>query len=122
MFLGDTTREIHINSEPPGANIYIDGVLYAKTPGQILLPTAGYSTHKIVVSKRGFEPRNVYVNTQFQKVGYLNILMPPGFFVDFASDTMFKLNPKDLNQNVILVKKSQVSSIKESNKTMKVKK
>lgn len=113
-FFGDTTREVHINSEPPGANIYVNGVLYAKTPGQILLPNAGYAKHKIVLSKSGFESSNIYVTTQFQKIGYLNILMPPGYFVDFAADTMFKLNPKDLNQDVILVK--------ESSTTVKVKK
>lgn len=113
-FFGDTTRKVQINSEPPGANIYVNGVFYAKTPGQLLLPTAGYSSHKIVVSKEGFESSDVYINTKFQKIGYLNILMPPGFFIDFASDTMFTLDPKDLNQNVILVKESQLHLVKKS--------
>lgn len=118
---GNTTREVHVNSEPEGANIYVNGVLYAKTPGKLLLPNAGYSAHKIVVSKPGFESGIIYVNTKFQKSGWLNVLMPPGFFVDYASDTMFELNPKDLNQAVVLIKESQRHLIKKSVLTVKAK-
>lgn len=113
LFFGDTTREVHIDSEPHGANIYVNGVLYAKTPGKILLPNANYSAQKIIVAKPGYESGAIWVTTKFQKVGYFNILFPPAFLIDFSSGTIFKLNPNDLNQNIIL-KESQTVLRKKS--------
>ena len=112
MFFGNTNREVHIDSEPHGAYVYVNGVFYAKTPAKILLANAGYSAHKIVVTKPGFESQDVVVTTKFQKVGYLNLLFPIGFLIDSASDTMFELNPLEINQFVYL-KESHVVAIKQ---------
>ena len=107
MFFGDTNREVHIDSEPHGANIYVNGIFYAKTPGKILLAKAPYAAQRVVVAKSGYESGVVWVTSKFQKVGYWNFLFPPGFIIDISAGTMFQLNPKDLDQMVIL-KESQV--------------
>lgn len=109
MFFGDTNREVHIDSEPRGANIYLNGTFYAKTPGKILLPKIPYSAQKIVVIKPGYESGTVWVTSKFQKVGYWNFLFPPTFIVDMAAGTMFQLNPTDIDQTVILKESQAVS-------------
>lgn len=103
-FFGDKTRIVQITSEPSGANIYVNGVLYGKTPGKIILADAGYDPHKIIVALPGFESQTVMVNTQFQNVGYFNLICPIGFIADYTSDTMFKLDPRDLKQDINLKK------------------
>lgn len=112
MFFGNTNREVHIDSEPHGANIYVNGTFYAKTPGKILLSKVPYSAQKIVIAKPGYEVKSVWVTSLFQKVGYWDFLFPPAFIVDIAAGTMFQLNPADLNQTVILKESQTVSQLK----------
>ncbi len=108
MLFGNTNRMVSIDSEPRGANVYINGVLYAKTPTRILLADAGYSNHHILLEKAGYESQSIEISTQFQKVGYFNFLCPIGFIADYSTDTMFQLDPKDIHQDITLVKKSVI--------------
>lgn len=48
-------EEVNINSEPNGANIYVNGQMLGKTPLQIRLPTK--NTHYIEFVKEGYEKK-----------------------------------------------------------------
>jgi hypothetical protein len=107
LFFGNTNREVHIDSEPQGANIYVNGIFYAKTPGKILLAKVPFNAQKIVITKPGYESGAIWIKSKFQKVGCWNFLFPPAFIIDMSSGTMFALDSEDLNQTLIL-KESQI--------------
>lgn len=101
---GDKTRIVAIDTKPTGAKIYVNGILYGKTPGAILIASANYSGQPITLKKVGYKDQEFLIRTVFQTVGYWNLVFPPDFLIDMGDGTMFKIDPRDLNITVPLKK------------------
>lgn len=90
---GQNNREITINSVPQGAKVYLNGVEYAKTPASIVLPSVGFRSVKLILKKPGYKDATVLVETEFQNVGYWNLIVFPSFLFDLGTGYMFKIKP-----------------------------
>ena len=100
---GDNTRTITINSNPAGADIYIDGINRGATPMVINLPTYMYTGIAINLKKSGYKDTGVVIDAKFQNVGLWNILnFPIGFVVDVATGNLVKVDPAAINTTVNL--------------------
>ncbi len=89
---GDNDREIAIVTVPDGASVYMNGVNYGRTPTSLVLPRIGYVGQTITLIKPGYESQTFQVQTEFQNVGYWNLLFFPLFLVDIGTGYMFKID------------------------------
>ncbi|MCE2706081.1 MAG: PEGA domain-containing protein [Proteobacteria bacterium] len=104
---GDNTRTVNINSNPSGADVYINGVNRGSTPMALNLPTYFYGGASITLKKSGYKDTGIFIDAKFQPVGLWNILtFPIGFGVDAATGDLLKVDPAALNTVVNLSKSS----------------
>src|SRR5438128_1331278 len=99
---GDNTRAVKVDSYPAGAGIYVDNQQYGVTPAVITLPTYIYGGKSVTVRKRGYYDQTMLVNTKFQPIALLDILLWPTFFVDALTGSLVKIDPANLNLNAKL--------------------
>lgn len=100
---GDNARQVRVNSEPEGAQVYFNGNSYGTTPTIITLPNYIYGPNTLTVKKDGFYDQSTNINTNFQMVGLWNILnFPIGFAIDAADGNILKLDPNQQNMNLVL--------------------
>lgn len=99
---GDNTRAIRVDSQPPGASVYIDNQQYGVTPAVISLPTYIYGGKNIQLRKEGYLDQSMMINTRFQPVALVNFLCWPGFIIDAATGDLVKIDPVNLNMNTQL--------------------
>lgn len=88
---GQNNREVAITTTPEGASVYLDNVFYGKTPDSVLLPNLGYSGKVITLKKSGYKDKNILIESEFQKVGYWNIIVFPAFLFDLGTGCMFQV-------------------------------
>lgn len=103
---GSNTRQVHINSTPPGAAIYVDNQKYGVTPGVVTLPSYIYGGKIVTLRKQGYQDTTAVVNTTFQPVALLDILFWPTFFVDALTGNLVKIDPASLTINADMQKLS----------------
>jgi len=96
---GDNNRAIAVNSVPQGALVYLNNEPVGTTP--ITLNIASIYNNSVMFKKPGYLTTSQPVATEFQSVGLLNILFPPGFIVDAISGDMFKVSSKTLTANLV---------------------
>ncbi|BBH53400.1 PEGA domain-containing protein [Fluviispira sanaruensis] len=94
---GDNTRLVKVDSQPQGADIYIDGARVGKTPAVITLSTYIYGGKTLVLRKENFSETSVMVNSKFQPVTIWNILNGFGFLIDAATGNILKIDPANLS-------------------------
>jgi hypothetical protein len=99
---GQNNREITVHSMPEGAKLYMNGVEYGKTPTSIVLPSVGYSSQKLTLKKTGYKDQDFLVETEFQNVGYWNLIIPPAFLIDLGTGYMYKIKPGYYDFNIQL--------------------
>lgn len=80
-----------LESEPPGAS-YQYGPYQGKTPDTIPVSRKVVAGSQVVTFQmRGYETRTMPVETGVQGVTWLDILVWPGFIVDFATGNAYKI-------------------------------
>ncbi len=99
---GQNNREVIVNSIPNGAKLYMNGVEYGMTPISIILPSVGYSSQKLTLKKLGYEDQDFFVETEFQNVGYWNLIVLPAFLIDLGTGYMYKIKPGYYNFSIQL--------------------
>lgn len=99
---GDNDRKVTVNSNPSGANVYLNGYLRGTTPMIVTLPTYIYNGADITLKKEGYADTTISVNAKFQTVGLWNVLNGFGFLIDGAAGSFVKIDPNDLSQNINL--------------------
>lgn len=99
---GNNNHEVAIDSFPHQASVYMDGIYYGKTPTSIILPRVNYSGAVITLIKDGYESQSLQVDTEFQNVGYWNLIVLPLFLVDLGSGNMFKIKSSSTMFNIQL--------------------
>jgi hypothetical protein len=99
---GDNTRTVVVNSQPQGADIYVDNVPYGVTPATVTLSSYLYGGKIIVLKKAGYKDQISLINSKFQPVTIWNILNGFGFLIDLATGDILKIDPANLNVNANL--------------------
>lgn len=96
---GDNTRAVSVDSNPKGAEIYVDNQQYGLTPATINLPSYIYGGKAVTLKKKGYNDQTKVVNSKFQPIALLDILFWPTFFVDVATGDIVKIDPANSNLN-----------------------
>ena len=89
-----STRQIHVTSAPPGADIFIQNVPAGKTPS-----TVDVSTQKpiIKVKKTYYESQEKVLHETINPVVCIDCLVWPTVIVDLMMGSAFNLQPDDVN-------------------------
>lgn len=90
---GDNTRKVSVASKPAGATIYVDNQQYGVTPSVITLPSYIYGGKNVMLKKKGYRDESMMVNTKFQPIAILDILLWPTFIVDAVTGDLVKIDP-----------------------------
>lgn len=101
---GDNTRNVAVSSTPAGAGIYVDNQQYGTTPAVITLPSYIYGGKNVTLRKKGYRDESMVVNTKFQPIAILDILLWPTFLVDAATGDLVKIDPANRNINASLTR------------------
>lgn len=91
-----TTQSVPISSDPPGAEILVDGQYVGTTPSDVELKRK--RDHLVVVQKKDFAPRSVPVVKNVGGAVWGNIIAGGliGWGVDAASGAQNNLSPKTI--------------------------
>ena len=100
---GDNTRQVSVNSEPSGANVYYRGQLVGQTPTTVNLENVS-SPAVLKLEKQGYTAQFATVNTEFQPIGLLNIFFPPGFLIDTFAGNSMRISKDSRDIKVVLQK------------------
>ncbi len=92
VFTG-TKETVMINSEPPGAKIYVDGFERGVTPAALRLKKSN-DGQIIMLKAKGYEPFTFQPETDFNPVSILNLANLLFWGIDFASGAFWKYNQK----------------------------
>ena len=99
---GDNGRNISVNSQPSGADIYVDNIQYGTTPAIIPLSSYIYGGKVVTLKKQGYNTVSTVVNSQFNMVSLWNLLNGFGFLIDAATGDIMKLPPEGRSVNMTL--------------------
>lgn len=99
---GDNTRNVAVSSKPAGARIYVDNQQYGTTPAVITLPSYIYGGKNLTLKKTGYRDESMTVNTKFQPIAILDILLWPTFIVDGLTGDLVKIDPASRNMNITM--------------------
>ena len=87
------TQEVQIISQPPGANVIVDGVDRGQTP--VSLDLARKDRHSVSVSMYGYENFHILMKRSLSSWTILG--GPIGWLVDDATGGMYNLKPNTIN-------------------------
>ena len=85
-----TTQNISINSDPQGANVYVDGQLMGTTPVTLTLKKGKYKT--IEIRKQCYKPVTLTLQKSFDPVAILNIFWDLST-TDFLTGALWEYSP-----------------------------
>lgn len=71
-FFGGTSQPLIVNSEPPGADVMINGTLAGTTPLQHQVPRLGDLT--VEVQKAGYTPQTRVTGRKLSSVGLVDVI------------------------------------------------
>lgn len=69
---GGSSQSLTVNSDPPGANVLINGTLAGTTPLQHQVPRRGDLT--VEVQKAGFKPQSRMTGRKLSSVGIVDVI------------------------------------------------
>lgn len=97
--LSGTSQSITIDSNPKGAQVYIDGVKYGKTPTTISIKKPGLNEKYAELRLEGYESRTIILSKSLDGTTFLNILIGGiiGLGVDMASGAINKYDRSNYN-------------------------
>lgn len=111
---GNNNREIRIVTIPPGAKVYMGGVEYGRTPMSLVLPSVDYTGQTITLVKSGYKNESIVIQTEFQNVGYWNLIVFPSFLIDMGTGYMFRIKPGSYEFSVPLESMASTNRVPES--------
>ena len=97
--LSGSTQSVTIDSNPKGAQVYVDGVKYGKTPVSIALKKPGLGDKFAELRLDGYESRTILLNKSLDGKTFLNILLGGiiGLGVDMATGAINQYEPGTYN-------------------------
>lgn len=91
VFTG-TSQKLSVTSDPPGADVVINGINKGQTPVTIDVKKE-LTGQPIELKKTGYRVSQFTPTTMFNTTSILNILFPIGFVVDALTGALMKYNP-----------------------------
>jgi len=85
-----STQNISINSDPDGAQVYVDGQLMGTTPVTLTLKKGKYKT--ITIRKKCYKPVTLTLQRTFDPVAILNIFWDLST-TDFVTGNLWEYEP-----------------------------
>jgi hypothetical protein len=101
---GDNSRNVKVTSKPAGAAIMVDGQQYGTTPATITLPNYIYGGKSVTLKKAGHQDQTMMVNSKFQPVALLDLLLWPTMIIDAATGNLVKVDPANRNLDATLLR------------------
>ncbi|RZL19736.1 PEGA domain-containing protein [Pedobacter sp. Leaf250] len=92
IFTG-TKQTVNIKTDPPAADIEVDGIKVGVTPMDVTLKK-GFTGQTVSLKLLGYEAKTFQPTTTFNPVSVLNIIGLLGFPIDAATGAMMKYDPK----------------------------
>jgi hypothetical protein len=95
-----TTQEVHINSYPEEAEVWIDGSIHGKTPAKVHL--ARKNDYYLIIRKEGFEESSAKIKRETSGWLLANAVFGGliGCALDYSSGGAYNLMPAKLNINL----------------------
>jgi hypothetical protein len=90
--INGSKQQITVNSEPPDAEIMLNGSFAGRTPAQFEVKRG--KNHMIEIKKEGFQTARVMTDKSFEALVILNIFVWPGFIVDLATGSAWGVDPE----------------------------
>ncbi len=84
-----TNQMVRINSNPPGADVEVNGLHKGATPIDVSLKK-GFTGQTVVLKKAGFEDKSFNPAVKFDPISLINVFAVIGFGVDAATGAMMK--------------------------------
>jgi hypothetical protein len=109
---GDHNRRVAVNSNPKGAQVYLNGIAMNRTPTTVTVANP-MGANTITLKKEGYDVASAQVNSSFQPVGALNVLFWPGFVVDAVTGDMKKLDTHNIDAQLNRTKRYAQNDIEE---------
>lgn len=100
-------ENVVVRSEPPGADVTIDGSYKGVTPVTAALQRD--HDHNISVHKKGFSDQTIRVTRDFNSVSLLNLINPICWGVDVATGAFWKFKETDFDLALETSKKQRSS-------------
>ncbi|MFC3561892.1 PEGA domain-containing protein [Pedobacter jamesrossensis] len=92
VFTG-TKQTINFKTDPPAADIEVDGLKVGVTPMDVTLKK-GFTGQTVSFKLNGYETKSFQPTTTFNPVTVLNVIGLLGFPIDAATGAMMKYDPK----------------------------
>ena len=99
---GENDRIVNINSAPKGAKVVMNNMVVNDTTPTKVVITNMFAPTLISVERHGCKPQQIIIEPEFQKVGWWNVLVLPGFVVDAVTGDMMKIPEAQHTFNVHL--------------------
>ncbi len=95
--ISGSKQNVRINSRPPGATVEIDGNPAGRTPTEANL--ARKTSHRVVISLRGYKPYEVTLEQKFNGWVLGNILIGGiiGIIIDSSTGASYYLSPGEID-------------------------
>lgn len=108
-----TKDKIYINTTPPGAEVFIDGVRVGKSNQEIVLKRKYADQRQVLLKLEGHQDLSFQIDQKIATAYYLNLplmlagLVPGivGFGVDIASGSALKPIQTEYNYNFVPIEK-----------------
>jgi hypothetical protein len=110
-----TTQTIPVSSDPSGADVRLDGLLYGQTP--TTLEVKRKRNHLILIEKTGYQPKSVPITKNIGGAVWGNILAGGliGWGVDATSGAQYNLTPEVITVKLELATGENQSSESNAN-------
>ena len=105
---GGTKQNLHVESSPSEANLYLNGTYKMKTPGEIIINRSEPEV-ALRFAKEGFVPLEYQLAKGNSRWFGMNILLGglPGMLIDMASGAAYEFKPGDVIVNLDRYEKSE---------------
>jgi hypothetical protein len=90
--ISGASQKVSINSNPPGADVVINGLSKGQTPVDLTIKKE-LKGQPIELRLDGYETKTFEPTTAFNSTSILNIFIPIGFLVDYMTGAMKKYDP-----------------------------
>jgi hypothetical protein len=90
-----STQDIGITTDPPGADLLVDGQTHYQSPATLILSRK--NAHLVEVSKEGYEEETVRIKQTMSPAVLGDFLLPGGYVVDAATGAQVQLVPDNVS-------------------------
>jgi len=90
-----STQDIAIITDPPGADLLVDGLTHYQSPATIIMSRK--DAHLVEISKEGYKEETVRIKQTMSAAVIGDFLLPGGYIVDAATGAQVQLVPDNIS-------------------------